>query len=772
MRQAIKHLYDFGPFRLDANERILLLAHKHVPLQPKVFETLLVLVERHGHIVEKDELMRLIWPDSFVEEINLAKNISILRKVLANADAEHEYIETIPKRGYRFAAEVRKSPSDAVDSVPPLRVSPPETAATADLAKTLSAYSSPDPLMANQTAAATNLSETSVVTRNLATPKQTLFRWLPLASFVFIPGLLVAGYWLFQGGWKNAISTFQSMQIKLLPTIGQTRAVAISPDGQFIAYTKLEPSYQNSVWIRPIETTAEGLQLVPPVRDTLRGLSFTPDGTSLYYSLLESRFNRSLWRVPAVGGPPQKLASLGHSSPVGLSPNGEQLAFVRENSIEGLWSLIVAKADGSAERVIATRHAPEYFSIDEAPSWSPDGKSIACVLGNLRNGVCFSALSVAVSDGAEQTLTGEDWSWLRQVAWLTNGQGWVLAGRLTAEPTNNQLWLLTAKGGTPRRITNDLSNYGGNFSLTADNNSLIAVREEYEASLWVIPNNDAARAHQLTFGNQRTDGMGGLSWSPDGRIVFSSQTGGQKNLWIVNADGTQLRQLTANLGENYCPSVSPDGRYIVFVSTRYGNQRLWRIELEGNNPTQLTNGLLDHDPQCTPDGKSVIFTAEQRGKRTLWQIPLEGGDARPLADRYFENPVLSPDGQWLACTTRDETDPRQRLVAIVHAQTGQVQRLLDTNFPFLLSAGLGDWPSWQFTPDSKALAGIYFKKDRSNVWSLPLNGNSPAQLTNFKEGFLGAFAWSRDGQQLACARGTAMLSSTIIRGFLNSPSPK
>jgi DNA-binding winged helix-turn-helix (wHTH) protein/TolB-like protein len=128
MTEQIKSFYDFGQFRLDMAERILLRDGKHIPLQPKTFETLLALVERHGHIVEREELMRLVWPDTFVEEVNLAKNISILRKLLAEADPSTEYIQTIPKRGYRFAAEVRKAQE-------PLRetdvIAPPVQPATA-----------------------------------------------------------------------------------------------------------------------------------------------------------------------------------------------------------------------------------------------------------------------------------------------------------------------------------------------------------------------------------------------------------------------------------------------------------------------------------------------------------------------------------------------------------------------------------------------------------------------------------------------------------------
>jgi TolB-like protein/Tfp pilus assembly protein PilF len=99
---------EFGPFRLDLSERLLLCNGQAVPLAPKVFETLVVLVENSGHILEKDELIKRLWPDTFVEESNLAQNIFQLRKVLENGAGGRQFIETIPKRGYRFAAGVKE----------------------------------------------------------------------------------------------------------------------------------------------------------------------------------------------------------------------------------------------------------------------------------------------------------------------------------------------------------------------------------------------------------------------------------------------------------------------------------------------------------------------------------------------------------------------------------------------------------------------------------------------------------------------------------------
>ena len=108
MSEKARCAYAFGPFRLDAGECLLLLDGEPVPLAHKAFEVLLMLVENAGHLVDKDELVRRLWPDTFVEEANVAKHVSLLRKVLAEATNGKEYIETIPKRGYRFVVPVNR----------------------------------------------------------------------------------------------------------------------------------------------------------------------------------------------------------------------------------------------------------------------------------------------------------------------------------------------------------------------------------------------------------------------------------------------------------------------------------------------------------------------------------------------------------------------------------------------------------------------------------------------------------------------------------------
>src|SRR6516164_6085250 len=107
--------YSFGPFELNPVQRLLLRRGKPVPLAPKAVETLLFLVEHSGRLVDKEELMKRVWPDTFVEEGNLTTNIHLLRKVLGKGSKGQEYIETIPRRGYRFTAEVKENPTESED---------------------------------------------------------------------------------------------------------------------------------------------------------------------------------------------------------------------------------------------------------------------------------------------------------------------------------------------------------------------------------------------------------------------------------------------------------------------------------------------------------------------------------------------------------------------------------------------------------------------------------------------------------------------------------
>src|ERR1700730_504621 len=117
MKNPASHFYEFGPFRLNATERLLRKDGEVIALKPKVVNTLLALVENSGRLVEKDELMRIVWPDTAVEENNLSQNISALRKALGEGQNSNRYIETVPRRGHRFVAPVVERWEDDADLV-------------------------------------------------------------------------------------------------------------------------------------------------------------------------------------------------------------------------------------------------------------------------------------------------------------------------------------------------------------------------------------------------------------------------------------------------------------------------------------------------------------------------------------------------------------------------------------------------------------------------------------------------------------------------------
>src|SRR5262245_7428415 len=117
MRKLLKEFYEFGPFRLVPEERLLLRGGEPISLTSKAFDLLLALVEQPGHLFEKETLLEAVWPDSFVEEHNLADNISRLRKALGEGENGQKFIETVPRRGYRFVASVRKNGLEAEPTV-------------------------------------------------------------------------------------------------------------------------------------------------------------------------------------------------------------------------------------------------------------------------------------------------------------------------------------------------------------------------------------------------------------------------------------------------------------------------------------------------------------------------------------------------------------------------------------------------------------------------------------------------------------------------------
>ncbi|MCI0339156.1 MAG: DPP IV N-terminal domain-containing protein, partial [Acidobacteria bacterium] len=411
---------------------------------------------------------------------------------------------------------------------------------------------------------------------------------------------------------------------------------------------------------------------------------------------------------------------------------------------------------GSNERILATRKGPDFFGTGGA-AWSPDGKIIACPAGTNTGGRQLYVAEVRVSDGKERPISAQRWSNLGRVAWMRDGRGLIVSA-MDQGATTTQVWYVPFSRGEAMRITNDLNGYR-DLSLTDDSTALAMVQTEAHVNVWLMPNYDSDRAKKITDGIGQYNGEMGLTWTPDNRLVYVSRAAGTQDVWIMDQEGKNNIQLTTSetRADRYT-TVSPDGRYIVFVSTRTGNSNLYRLDLQTGDQLQLTNGVSEEFPEISPDGKWVIYTATGSINFTLWKVAIDGGAPVQLTDRLSVWPDVSPDGQWIACWYRSDPSERWR-IAIIPISGGspvkvlQVPTTAETPIPM------------RWMPDGKGISYVDTRDGISNILTQPLDGSAPRQLTNFTSDRIFWFDWSQDGKQLACSRGTVTTDVVLINEF-------
>ena len=548
---------------------------------------------------------------------------------------------------------------------------------------------------------------------------------------------------------------FQRVEVTRLTTNGKSFNAAISPDGKYVAYVVRTPGSppRPSLWIRQVATGSD-VPIIPPSEFWYSNLMFSRDGNFIYY--IKWGKDGVLYQMPVLGGMARKLRDVPPGVfgwDLALSPDGKQIAFARNNSGEESALMVANALDDGGEQKLVTRQRPDLIRV---PMWSPDGKKIACAVGRLEEGAAReSIVEVRVTDGAEALITPPSWKWVYQGAWLPDGSGLIMP---VSDADNMygqyQLRFISYPSGEVRRITNDLSDHNG-VSLTADSTALVTVQTDSTSSVWVVPNGEASRAKQVLFG---PNSYFGYSWTPDGKIVYETEASGNQDLWIMDQDGSHQKQLTVDTSLDYDPSVTPDGRYIVFTSTRTGHPNIWRMDIDGGNPKQLTKGVRDFVPQCSPDGEWVVYSAGDPVRMTLWRVRIDGGDPVQLTDYVAQWPSVSPDGKMVAAWYLDEQAKTMKLAVIPFAG-GRPVKILD------IAPTVETWGRVRWTVDGKALTYVDSRDDIGNIWSQPVAGGPPKQLTDFKSDLIGQFEWSRDGKQLVCDRNVFNRDVVLIRDF-------
>jgi len=731
MSQVSTKLYEFGAFRLDASERVLWRGEEMIVLPSKVFDTLWMLVKEEGRVVSKSELMEAIWADAFVEESNVSQNIYTLRRTLGVDEQGRQFIETIPRRGYRFAVPVKLLEGASNGGV------------SANDSQAIAA------------------DQTELVTPSAPAEKEIRPRSALRYGLFAVLGILILsalGFSVYQfvnrRAEKDHIAPIEQLRFQRLTDSGDVIHPTISPDGERMAYTRLDEE-QGSVWIKQI-ATGNSIQILPPSRKGYRSLAFSPDGQYLFFR--DEADSGSIYQTSAFGGALKEVADNVWSD-FSVSPDGKRLAFVRRDIGRNPYLLILSNIDGSGERQLIASQSP-LGDGGVAPAWSPDGLKFIVVGGLQWQDPIL--LTIDVATGQKTELKAPIWRAVTRAIWTPNGKHLILAARAIDEQTS-QLWMLPYPEGAIRRLTNDLEAYFW-LSLSADGRMLVTRQQRVVSHLWLLAGADLKKARQLTFGVRNFDGYNGLAWTPDGRIIFSALTNNFTDLYSINPDGSNRVQLTANAGQdNTFPAVSSDGRYIVFTSNRAGSRQIWRMDIDGRNQKQLTFGEGQKESAqyaaLSSDGREVFFIKRSAEPEAIWKVSIEGGTpvrVSRLTGASAEGFLsISPDGKWLAyyhvSANQRPRDEHTLRIGVLPADGAAELKLFD--LPVRR-------PITQWSADSTAFdyaAGL----NSSSLRRQHLDSGESQKLCDFPDRIFN-LAWSRDGKNLVVSRGEQQGDALLI----------
>jgi Tol biopolymer transport system component/DNA-binding winged helix-turn-helix (wHTH) protein len=720
---AVPFIYAFADYQLNASERRLSCADKPLPLPPKAFDLLLVLVEHAGQLVEKEYLLHSVWPDSFVEEANIGVYISALRKVFTKTSLEHDFIETIPKWGYRFTASVTKN-APAVNFTTSASGSDP----TAPLPVSLPVDMHP----AVPPAIRKSLVVRLLISVFVASAVLTLLLLLPRFShkankvsantrpLIGLPGFFSQPAFSLDGqklayAWRAGGDPYQSIYVqgvssddrmRLTDTGGDDFSPAWSPKSPEIAFLH---SSGNALEIAIVNTQT------PALRRKLTTISGVASSFRIPPSLAWSPDNTSLLTTDSASD--------------GDSP-----------------SLVLVSVESGKKRPLT--HAPTRM-VDDDGAFSPDGSMIAFrrELGDSSDVVYV----IPANGGQERRLTFDPGP-IDGLAWSPDGQSVILSsGRATSV---GNIWRVPLNGGPAVAITTPLA-HTSSPTVSSVAHRLAYIDSPNNVSVWrlaIDAKSDPERFITSNFFDSSAH------YSPDGHyIAFRSDRSGTNEIWVCRSDGREPRRITHFNGPmTGSPQWSPDSRSLAFDSRVSGRADIYVIDIAGGSPARITNGIADNSDNVVPswsrDGLSLYFSSNRTGQWQVWRKPLNGGAESQVTLHGGFNGTESQDGSSLYYVH----DANKTSLWRVSLRSGKEKQVLEALDP-------GMWGTW--TIDKNKI--FYMKKRHSagepaDIFRMDLTSGATETLGRTQNVVNGGISISPDGRWMTFAQNDGNRSSTIM----------
>ena len=619
--------------------------------------------------------------------------------------------------------------------------------------------------------ASSQLAPESPMATTAAIPLRRAFPWMKVAGAAIIAAAFIALVLHLRKPQPQQIApSFSQMVISPLTSTGNIHSATISADGKWVAYVA-DIKGSHGIWIRQVATgsTAQ-VELGSP--GEIEGLTFSPDSNYLFFVKRDEAAGvGTVFQVPSLGGAPRQIM-VDVDSPISFSPDGKRFVFVRQVSKAKTSNLIIANADGTGEQNLQVLTNPPRFSSD-GPAWSPDGKRIA-VADNPTGEFDKSAIEVVDLESKAKTRVGSaNWIAPDQMAWLPDGSAILFNARVAKSSLNAQLFELSYPGAEVRRITNDLNFYSGT-SITSDGADLATVQVTLTGNLWVAGFGSAASfspPREITSGISRADGISGIIWTSDGKLIYSYYTSGTIQLAGAAPDGTDVHDIAPRVVTPSWLSNCGDGKHFVFsMGSGTGGSAIWRADMDGSNVTQLSTSQIAVHPNCSPDGKFVVYVNVEGNSTRLMKVGIDGGTASEISKADAFSPVISPDGGSVAALYQPDPSKHPSL-AVIGLAGGEVRNAynLSVEAQEAINGDGGQKLAW--INDGRAILYPVNNDGVVTLWAQPVGpqGSStlPAkQVMNLGTDFQwGAYALSPDGKQIVYAHGRHVTDAVLISHF-------